>query len=74
MTSTKVATLPAPAIRIRIAGSSLGAAIPLSPNCNSLSKDLSHLVKKLPDQPLCAHVNLEKGERSKLAMLARELL
>lgn len=74
MTPTKIATLPALAIRIRITGSSLEAAIPLSSNCNSQSKDLSHLVEKLPDQPLYVHVNLEKGERSELAMLASELL
>lgn len=38
------------------------------------SNDLSYLIEKMQGQPLYAHINLEKGERSELAMLASELL
>ncbi len=41
---------------------------------DSQSNGLSHLIEKMQGQPLYAHVNLEKGERSELAMLASELL
>ena len=40
----------------------------------SLFNGLSHLIAKMQGQPLYAHINLEKGERSELAMLASELL
>jgi len=33
-----------------------------------------YLIEKMQGQPLYAHINLEKGERSELAMLASELL
>lgn len=44
------------------------------PYLDSRSNGLSHLIEKMQGQPLYAHVNLEKGERSELAMLASELL
>ena len=44
------------------------------PYLDSQSNGLSHLIEKMRGQPLYAHVNLEKGERSELAMLASELL
>ena len=44
------------------------------PYLDSQSNGLSTLIEKMQGQPLYAHVNLEKGERSELAMLASELL
>ena len=44
------------------------------PYLDSQSNGLSHLIEKMQGQPLYAHVNLEKGERSELAMLASDLL
>ena len=44
------------------------------PYLDTLSNGLSHLIEKMRGQRLYAHVNLEKGERSELAMLASELL
>ncbi|MBM9613128.1 PhoH family protein [Desulfobulbus rhabdoformis] len=44
------------------------------PYLDTQSNGLSHLIEKMQGQPLYAHVNLEKGERSELAMLASELL
>ena len=44
------------------------------PYLDSQSNGLSHLIEKMQGQTLYAHVNLEKGERSELAMLASELL
>jgi len=44
------------------------------PYLDSQSNGLSHLIEKMQGQKLYAHVNLEKGERSELAMLASELL
>lgn len=44
------------------------------PYLDSQSNGLSHLIEKMQGQSLYAHVNLEKGERSELAMLASELL
>lgn len=44
------------------------------PYLDSQSNGLSHLIEKMQGQPLYAHINLEKGERSQLAMLASELL
>jgi PhoH-like ATPase len=44
------------------------------PYLDSRANGLSHLIEKLRGQPLHAHVNLEKGERSELAALASELL
>lgn len=44
------------------------------PYLDSQSNGLSHLIEKMQGQALYTHVNLEKGERSQLAMLASELL
>lgn len=44
------------------------------PYLDSQSNGLSHLIEKMQGQSLYAHINLEKGERSELAMLASELL
>lgn len=44
------------------------------PYLDTQSNGLSYLIEKMQGQPLYAHVNLEKGERSELAMLASELL
>ena len=44
------------------------------PYLDSQSNGLSYLIEKMQGQPLYAHINLEKGERSELAMLASELL
>ncbi|MDX1383933.1 MAG: PhoH family protein [Thermoanaerobaculia bacterium] len=45
-----------------------------TPYLDSHSNGLSYLVDRLKDNPLHAHVTLEKGERSALANLASELL
>ena len=44
------------------------------PYLDSQSNGLSYLIEKMQGQTLYAHINLEKGERSELAMLASELL
>ena len=44
------------------------------PYLDSHSNGLSHLIEKMQGQPLYAHINLEKGERSELAELASNLL
>jgi PhoH-like ATPase len=44
------------------------------PYLNSHSNGLSYLIAKMQGQPLYAHINLEKGERSRLADLASSLL
>lgn len=44
------------------------------PYLDCQSNGLSYLIEKMQGQPLYAHVNLEKGERSQLSMLASELL
>ncbi|WP_028581327.1 PhoH family protein [Desulfogranum japonicum] len=44
------------------------------PYLDSQSNGLSYLIEKMQGQSLYAHVNLEKGERSELSMLASELL
>ncbi|MGD9948823.1 MAG: PhoH family protein [Desulfobulbus sp.] len=44
------------------------------PYLDAQSNGLSYLIEKMQGQRLYAHVNLEKGERSELAMLASELL
>jgi PhoH-like ATPase len=44
------------------------------PYLDSQSNGLSYLIEKMQGQPLYAHVNLEKGERSELAELASNLL
>ncbi len=44
------------------------------PYLDAQSNGLSHLIEKMQGQPLYAHINLEKGERSELSLLASELL
>lgn len=44
------------------------------PYIDSQSNGLSYLIEKMQGQPLYAHINLEKGERSELAELASNLL
>jgi len=44
------------------------------PYLDSQSNGLTYLIEKMQGQPLYAHVNLEKGERSPLAELAANLL
>lgn len=44
------------------------------PYLDALSNGLSHLINRMTGQSIYAHVMLEKGERSKLADLASELL
>lgn len=44
------------------------------PYLDSLSNGLSYLINRMVDQPMYAHVTLEKGERSALAELASDLL
>ncbi len=44
------------------------------PYLDSQSNGLSHLIEKMQGQAIYAHITLEKGERSELAMLASELL
>ncbi len=44
------------------------------PYLDALSNGLSHLINRMKGQAIYAHVTLEKGERSKLADLASELL
>ena len=44
------------------------------PYLDSQSNGLSYMIEKMHGQPLYAHCNLEKGERSKLAELASNLL
>ena len=45
-----------------------------SPYLDAQSNGLSYLADKMKDQPIFAHINLLKGERSKLAELASNLL
>jgi PhoH-like ATPase len=45
-----------------------------SPYLDSQSNGLSYLIDRIKDHPLCAHIHLEKGERSELANLANQLL
>ena len=44
------------------------------PYLDSQANGLSYLIEKMQGQSLYAHINLEKGERSKLAELASDLL
>jgi PhoH-like ATPase len=44
------------------------------PYLDSSSNGMSYLIEKMKGQPLYAHITLEKGERSKLAELASNLL
>lgn len=45
-----------------------------TPYLDSQSNGLSYLIDRVKDHPLCAHIKLEKGERSELANLANEHL
>jgi len=45
-----------------------------TPYLDARSNGLSYLIDKLKGSSICAHVTLEKGERSELANLANELL
>jgi PhoH-like ATPase len=45
-----------------------------SPYLDAQSNGLSYLADKMKDQPIFAHINLLKGERSKLAELASNIL
>lgn len=45
-----------------------------TPYLDAQSNGLSYLIDRVRDQPLCAHITLEKGERSELANLANTLL
>ncbi|OXM15643.1 PhoH family protein [Paenibacillus herberti] len=44
------------------------------PYLDSMSNGLSHIVESFKREELSGHINLEKGERSKLAQLAADLL
>ena len=44
------------------------------PYLDTQSNGLSYLIERMQGQPLYAHINLEKGERSELAGLASQLL
>lgn len=44
------------------------------PYLNTYSNGLSYLIDKMQGQSIFAHINLERGERSKLAELASDLL
>ena len=45
-----------------------------TPYLDSQSNGLSYLIDRVKDNPLYAHITLEKGERSELANLGRKLL
>ena len=45
-----------------------------TPYLDSQSNGLSYLIDRVQDNPLYAHITLEKGERSGLANLANQLL
>lgn len=45
-----------------------------TPYLDAQSNGLSHMIDKIKNQPIYAHVTLEKGERSELANIANELL
>jgi len=45
-----------------------------TPYLDTESNGLSYLIDKVKGNALCAHVTLEKGERSELANLANDLL
>ena len=45
-----------------------------TPYLDTQSNGLSYLIDKIRDNPLYAHITLEKGDRSELANLANELL
>ena len=45
-----------------------------TPYLDTQSNGLSYIIDKLKNNPICAHITLEKGERSELANLANDLL
>ena len=45
-----------------------------TPYLDAQSNGLSHLIDKIKNQAIYAHITLEKGERSELANIANELL
>ena len=45
-----------------------------TPYLDAQSNGLSYLIDRMKGNPLYAHVNLEKGERSELANVASKLL
>ena len=45
-----------------------------NPYVDSSSNGFNYLVSKFKDQPIAAHIELQKGERSELAELAANLL
>ena len=45
-----------------------------TPYLDAESNGLSYVIDKVKNNPLFAHITLEKGERSELANLANELL
>ncbi len=45
-----------------------------TPYLDTQSNGLSYLIDKIRNHPICAHITLEKGERSELANLANDLL
>jgi PhoH-like ATPase len=45
-----------------------------TPYLDSQSNGLSYLMDRVKDNPMYAHITLEKGERSELANLANQLL
>src|SRR5215210_6816957 len=45
-----------------------------TPYLDTQSNGLSYLIDRIKDQPLYAHITLEKGERSELANLANDFL
>jgi PhoH-like ATPase len=45
-----------------------------TPYLDSQSNGLSYLMDRIKDNPMYAHITLEKGERSELANLANQLL
>ncbi len=45
-----------------------------NPRLNAKTNGLTYVIEKFKEQPIAAHINLIKGERSELAYLAAELL
>jgi PhoH-like ATPase len=45
-----------------------------SPHLDALNNGLSHVIEKFKDEPIAAHIQLVKGERSELATIASKLL
>ena len=45
-----------------------------TPYLDSQSNGLSYMIDRIKNNPICAHITLEKGERSELANIANEYL